>query len=142
MCIHRQKDHIRMLKILESMSEFDGLWKHTILVSVFRMLKLDTVRKKTVTILAQRALHRANTIDLHISGHMVYTVGSSRLSHRLRHKTSILLCELFFLLTTKPKTKKHDLANNVHKKRRRKHISLYCVSACLLTNGKKPNIYI
>ena len=27
MCIHMQKEHIRMLKILLSMSEFGGLWK-------------------------------------------------------------------------------------------------------------------
>ena len=41
--------HIRMLKILWSMSEFSGLWKHqnnpanTKGVRVFIMLKLDTI---------------------------------------------------------------------------------------------------
>ena len=51
-CIRMQKDYIRMLKILQSMSEFGGLWKHpnnpacTKSVRVFRLLKLDTIQKK------------------------------------------------------------------------------------------------
>ena len=51
MSIPMQKDHIHMLKILQSMSEFGGLWKHqnnpacTKSVRVFSV-KLDTIRKK------------------------------------------------------------------------------------------------
>ena len=49
---HMQEDHIRKLKILQSMSDFGGLWKqqkatqHALKVSVFRMSKLDTIEKK------------------------------------------------------------------------------------------------
>ena len=47
LCIRLLKDHTRTLKILESMSEFGGLWKHqnnpacAESVRVFGMLKLD-----------------------------------------------------------------------------------------------------
>ena len=47
-----QKDHIRTLKILQPMSEFGGLWKHsnnptcTKSVRVFRVLKLNIIWKK------------------------------------------------------------------------------------------------
>ena len=46
------KDQICTLKILQSMSEFSGLWKQqnklacTKSVRVFIMLKLDTIQKK------------------------------------------------------------------------------------------------
>ena len=40
-----QKDHIRTLKILLTISEFGGLWKHRN-NPVFRLLKLDTILKK------------------------------------------------------------------------------------------------
>ena len=51
-CVHAQKDHTCRLKILQSMSEFGGLWNlqnnlHSLQMSrVFRMLKLDTIQKK------------------------------------------------------------------------------------------------
>ena len=52
MRIRMQKDHMRTLMILRSMSEFGGLWKHqnnparTKSVRVLTELKLDTIRKK------------------------------------------------------------------------------------------------
>ena len=51
-CIRMQKERIRTLKILQSMSEFGALWKHqnnparTNGVRVFIMSKLDIIRKK------------------------------------------------------------------------------------------------
>ena len=53
--IRMQKDRIRTLNILLSMSEFGGLWKHwnnpwrTKSVRAFRVLKLDTIRKKELS---------------------------------------------------------------------------------------------
>ena len=54
MCIRMPNDHMRSLKALQSMSEFGGLWQHqnnpacTNSVIVFRLLKLDTIRKKSL----------------------------------------------------------------------------------------------
>ena len=51
-CIRMQKDHIRTFKIMQSMSKFDGLWKHqnnpacTKSVITFIMLKMGTIQKK------------------------------------------------------------------------------------------------
>ena len=48
--IHMQKVHIRTLKILQSLSEFRGLWKHpnnpACTKSVFKVLKSDTTYGK------------------------------------------------------------------------------------------------
>ena len=52
MCICMPKDQICTLKILQSMSEFSGLWKQqnklacTKSVRVFIMLKLDTTKEE------------------------------------------------------------------------------------------------
>ena len=54
MCIRMPNDHMRSLKALQSMSELGGLWQHqnnpacTNSVTVFRLLKLDTLGRKSL----------------------------------------------------------------------------------------------
>ena len=63
MCTRMQNDHTRTLKILKSMSEFDGVCKHQNnpacikSVRVFKMLKMDiyTKTKKPLSRMGARA---------------------------------------------------------------------------------------
>ena len=75
MCMGMQKDHICMLKILWSVSEFGGLWKHqnntacTRSVRAFRVLKLNTTEEEgeegtTDTALASRSHSRRKALGL------------------------------------------------------------------------------